>query len=557
MDIFDKYASRFNIDLSNANTRKEKIETIINEKKYVFDLLFDYLTNEEKHNYLQYANLNNKESFLISLPSKERISILKDNSLTFSDTTYQYIGLKLTSETEITEYLDLFKDRLGDYFISTIIEKIPNIQFKIEVTNKYIKDEYIKTLVIKSLPDNYKNTFINQIKSITNKVEIILSFNNKDYIKNYAVLKEYSSYRSKLVSATEDEDFIISMFKKIDSLKFRLNLITLITDNNLKEKLYNLIENESIRKFLLSNTNKNEFKDKLKESDLLATKVDKDITIGVELECCNKSIDLYRGLHTIFNDYDIKSDISVKSGFEITSPILHYNVKDLSTLKSVCSLLKENNFYTDNSCGGHIHIGASYFTNEQDYLTLLYLYANTEDILYYICDKEGTIKRPSCKRYAKKIKENIIKSIEGNLFDINNMSITEKLKEISLEREIGLNFKNLGSIFKNTIEFRMPNGEIDFNELLLNIKLFTRLIEVSHELSINPNDKLLSLSKETDETKKLDILLNILFDSDEEKILYKNRYIKNKLLDLKQQKQQLLNNGQSNEITNRLIRKVR
>ena len=62
----------------------------------------------------------------------------------------------------------------------------------------------------------------------------------------------------------------------------------------------------------------------------------------------------------------------------------------MTKLKSVCNLLKENKFYTDKSCGGHIHIGASYFTRKEDFYMLLYLYANTENILYYICDRKNT-----------------------------------------------------------------------------------------------------------------------------------------------------------------------
>ena len=53
------------------------------------------------------------------------------------------------------------------------------------------------------------------------------------------------------------------------------------------------------------------------------------ITIGVELETTNENINLFKNMPCLLGKFDVKSDTSVKSGFEIVSSIMHYNQKDL------------------------------------------------------------------------------------------------------------------------------------------------------------------------------------------------------------------------------------
>ncbi len=112
--------------------------------------------------------------------------------------------------------------------------------------------------------------------------------------------------------------------------------------------------------------------------------------------------------------------------------------------------LKKNNFYTDYTSGGHIHIGSSYLTKKEDYYMLLYLYINTEDILYFICDRKNSIKRNSINRYASKNKNHYIKAIENGVFDTNS-DIKKMLEYINSNRYKGLNFKNLNCVKKKLL----------------------------------------------------------------------------------------------------------
>ena len=73
----------------------------------------------------------------------------------------------------------------------------------------------------------------------------------QELIKKYSELPIYSNYRSKLVSATNDSEYIIKKFNEINVLKFRLNLINLITDENLKVSLIDKLENVGLKNLLI------------------------------------------------------------------------------------------------------------------------------------------------------------------------------------------------------------------------------------------------------------------------------------------------------------------
>ena len=165
---------------------------------------------------------------------------------------------------------------------------------------------------------------------------------------------------------------------------------------------------------------------------------------------------------------------------------------------------------------------------------LLYLYSNCEDIIYLITDKEGSVKRSNASVYAKKVKDVFIRAVrEGVISEKQSFEdLVDSLSCLNDSRYKGLNFNNLGSDDKNTIEFRMPNGEMDFKEILANIKLFAMLVQRSHDLNIRcDKDKELEvIGSNVSDKKKLEALLNTLFDNEEDKKVYKRRYRANNKL---------------------------
>ena len=296
----------------------------------------------------------------------------------------------------------------------------------------------------------------------------------------------------------------------------------------LKEKLIYRLGNKSLIEFIQSFN-------EMKEDIEIDNDIDSNITIGVELETCHKDIESLKVLKEMPHGFRITRDGSVHSGFEIVSPILHNTKEDMNNLNFICKILKENSFYTDNSCGGHIHLGADYLENIDEYKMFLHLYCNFEDIIYLICNKIHSKSRSSINRYANKTKLQYLNASKDGFFEkeyesLNNFK--EKIIELNDSRYKGLNVYNLKNSTKNTFEFRMANGEIDFNELYHNIKLYARLLQVSKELAnCGPDDPRLEylnlLNKPLTEKEKLGILLGLLFKNEKDRKFYKERYKKN------------------------------
>ena len=169
-------------------------------------------------------------------------------------------------------------------------------------------------------------------------------------------------------------------------------------------------------------------------------------------------------------------------------------------------------------CGGHIHIGADYLTDLQDWKNLRTIWNNTEKILYVISNRKGEIPRAGVLGYAQPISgkdESKQKTINlENESDLENFIAETKI--IQGTRYSGINYCNVGRKEKNTIEFRLPNGTLDPTTWIENINLFGGLVRVSHELS-----KIMLKSEEqrTEEEKKM--LYNyevIQMEQDERKV---------------------------------------
>ena len=540
IDNLKKYKT---VDLTDCKTREDKIIKIFKNLKYTYekDNFFKYLTSDEKTKYLFYTSYENIASYITKNHKTifENIKEIIKVNPSVNEYDLKRVMEEIKSEDIKYEYLCSVYSIMNHFYLEQTAAIFKDNKYIIKFyLNKIRYSKYSVDYVKRVLSDTAKSYFLKDFND-EEKATIILYIQDKNILKKYVDAPYLYKYRSTIVARTEDTNLILDKFIQIDSLTFKLNLINKVKDNDLKKMLICMLDDKNLMEFLISNEttlSNNDFVKKLCETTI----INPNITIGVELEACNENIKNFNKTKTVFNDFNIKQDLSVKSGFEIVSPILHYNLTDMNKLYQVCELLKRCNFYTDQSCGGHIHIGASYFTSKEDYYMLLYLYSNVENILYYITDKEGTIKRSSVERFAMKSKEEYLKAIDEGLFDKEhfNSEITDVFNEINKDRYKGLNFKNIGSEYKNTIEFRMPNGEIEFSELLANIKLFARLIEMSHELvridkTNEIKEKALKLSHTKDEEEKLLLLLEILFPNPTDRIIYLKRYKTNYALTLK------------------------
>lgn len=414
--------------------------------------------------------------------------------------SHQIISVALTFQN------DIFKCKI----IEIIAKETSLNPSLIYILVTHIKDNKTKQIYLNLLSPIYKYLLLEELD--LNSLPST-SINEKDIL---TLVKEFSSL------TTEEKDFVLVHIK----------------NKKLLDILLNQINDESIKDFIKSNVQTPEISSTEIKESVSKAKIDPRITIGVELEVCHPNIRKYSGLKKVMQDYKIVKDGSVKSGFEIVSPILHFNESDLNKLNSLCEMLSRGGFYTDDTCGGHIHIGASILDSFEDYYMLIYLFTNCENILYKICDRENSQKRRKTGDFCQKVKDCYLNALETGY-----LKTPETFEEFALilnciheTRYRGLNFRNILPDGINTIEFRMPNGEEEFKELLANITLFAKLIQTSHELTHleNESDKkrmAKSISYTQDEKERLELLMNILFDSEEERQIYYDRYTSNTLVE--------------------------
>lgn len=533
MENFFSVARKY-LEIDGNVSRSDILEKLKSNKSAI-SKIFYYLSEEEKKEYFCYAYSHTMISYLRNFNIDDKIDILVDVYNNIENYDLYRIFIDTDDDMEKEKYLAVFFEYLPEYYISLLIETVSDEGLKIKMCDKYLSDNSYLFRIVLTLSDLNKEKYIDRFSSINDQIEIILSFKDCNLIKKYVYMDKYKEYRAELVAGSNNYELIVNEFNgNAYNIIFRIKLINMIEDENIKLRLVHSLNDDCVRMFYLSNINN--CKNLL--SELTGTVIDKDITFGVELECSNEYIDKFMEIENIFGDYKIKKDSSVKNGFEIVSGILKYDTNDLNKLKNVCDLLYRCNFYTDYSAGSHIHIGAKYLDRKEDYIMLLYLYLNCEDILYFISDRKNTIKRRGIKSYASKNKIEYIKAIDAGLFTLEYNNIKELFDKICSSRYRGLNLKNIDKIDKNTIEFRMPNGEINFDELLLNIKLFGRLVEISHKLNDMEDDNYVKkmafmIGNTKSEKERLELLLNLLFDYEEERKIYRDRYFSNKILYLK------------------------
>ena len=297
--------------------------------------------------------------------------------------------------------------------------------------------------------------------------------------------------------------------------------------------------------------------------DIGKLNINENLTYGIELEAENDIEDedadyyrielinrdddpffdesFYEPYRTILN-WQVKKESSLFYGIEFASPILENCEDDIESIYRITTLMKQLRLHTTNDCGGHIHIGAHYFDCVDDYKNLFEIWGNSEKILYLIANKEGEYPREEVIKYAKPIpRENENKkSNEDDKYEF----IEDAKKRQDNIKKFGLNIKNVGDLYNNTIEFRMSNGTLEPEIILQNITLYARIMQASKEITKIMN-KIRNGEKITKEEKQkliykemlkrnipdddnMKILMNLLFDKDNERTIYEKRYYANK-----------------------------
>ena len=179
---------------------------------------------------------------------------------------------------------------------------------------------------------------------------------------------------------------------------------------------------------------------------------------------------------------------------------------------------------------GHIHYGADFLGNDyKAWENFFTIYFECEELFYKMCNKVGELPREGFTQFAKASNESI-----SSIFENGEISIKSKedldlvLNSLRDEKHRGINFGNIQEEGINTIEVRMPNGTIDINTLRQNIFLFGQLLNISKQMSTDldykRNEFIELKNHNLTEQKKVEKLLSLLFDTEKNKMIYRERW---------------------------------
>lgn len=389
-----------------------------------------------------------------------------------------------------------------------------------------LSDEYVEKIIDFFEGKKKYNLAINL--SSRSKINVLDNFDNDDKLK---IAKKLNDNEKEIALNKLDEQDKIILISTMKDEKIRKSSI----------KKSNL-ENNLILKTLYGNIDLDNIKLK---NDLIG--LHENITFGVELEVCGpikiveplKYKTSYNNPKKIILGYYLEPDSTINrdsniEGIEFISPILRDNEKDIKGLEYICNNIKDMGLKTDFTCGGHIHFGVDYFEKDpKAFENLFNIWDETEELFYKMANPEGEKPRSKVQDFAKPSENKIKNLYENGEIELKTEDDLKKIiydmkKQSVKERNRGLNITNIGDKEKNTIEFRIPNCTIDSKELLNNIRLFGKLFEVSKKMADNKEykkDVFENLkNKDVTEKRKLETLLNLLFDKEQEKDIYRRRW---------------------------------
>lgn len=482
---------------------REKILVSFNNIDYVFNYYDDF--------YYKFfiAKINNEENirveYLLKIEYNKVCDYSKDKylydailSLNEDINKLKLIDLVLDKKLKSKIYMSLKDKELIKKNIKNLTHK-DALSFLLSLSDKekieYINKGYYVPILICSLSiENFYKEF--GLISDTNKLECI----DKIEIPSvkFEVLKEYQNLFSK------------------ETLNAYMSKIYVDTvDPTLKEKIQNFLNNGAFNRVIYSNTLFSKQKDLNGLNPLIYNlNLAKNYSIGLELETYHENYQMFLNLERFLVNWIFKEETTVTNGVEINSNILYYNKKSLRELLYLCNFLNEFDFKINDECSNHIHIGFDAFNSVKEVKTLLELFANNENIFYMMANEKETPLRKYYASYARPISVYL-----ENAIYLHKLSDTKDLFDFMYElnccqedRLVAINFSNVFSFRKNTIEFRMSNGQTKYEEILLNMVLYLKLVDTAVKYKkIDPKlfNYITNINVPEEERKSL--LLRLLF----------------------------------------------
>lgn len=270
---------------------------------------------------------------------------------------------------------------------------------------------------------------------------------------------------------------------------------------------------------------------------------------------------------------------------EASSPIMKNDINDLNQIAAICTLLKALNAELHGATGLHINVGADYLEcNEKAIENLLKIWGECEELFFKMANPEDEVIRVDAHTMATPIKENIQNFFEEDgsitlntdedmerfLYQIQARNrldrviewanidqgyelewdlayaetdeekfqiyhkyeegIKKKEDEKSKVRWTSINFNHMKWNFDNPgrIEIRIFNSSLEPEIIFQDLELVGKMFEVSLKNAKDPNYKREEFEKlflrDVTETKKVNNLLNLLFDKAEQKEIFRKRW---------------------------------
>ncbi len=496
------------------------------------DISQNYISGQSIVNLL--VTVNDKNIILKYLEELEKYSFTEDNITSL---------INKIKDPEITaQYLENYKADFSRYNIIKMIKAIGEKTF----ISRYIGDSELqfsieeKIDLLSVVSDNeWVEDYMRDSKSGFTSEDILQFLKSTD---NIALVKQYMAKRD-LYGFTQEQ--IFGLIQAINDKKLTLDCMSNCEN-------YGLSNEDANKLRIIYDTN---YRNETLQDNRILGKINlpPEMTIGVEIECVGKMCPFLQAEgKKILDGWKVKQDNSVKSerenesGIEIVSPILTgENEMTAQSVEKVATILNKIGHYSNETCGGHIHIGANYLTSVEAWQNLVELYANTEMILYVISNQEGNVPRKDVGRYAMPISSDLEEAMKNGSVNLETEGDIETFKKnlvsFQNDRYKGINFFNLKSGGRNTIEFRLANGTVDPKMWTENINLFGGIVRVAQELAViqqkNPEDrtqnedKMLACFEQIrsgsfDEKQKLEDLLEMVIQ-ERDRDSYRKRYFRN------------------------------
>lgn len=266
------------------------------------------------------------------------------------------------------------------------------------------------------------------------------------------------------------------------------------------------------------------------------------ISLGIEIEFEKAKKKRITEFLENYPQWLLKNDHSLNHGLEINSPIFYNTKESWQELKRVMEELKKERAEFYHNAGAHFHVGTQVLGKDvSSWKNFLFMYAYYEDVLSRFFYGERLVPRVTTKTYAYPLAALICENIE----EIKNMESPCKIRNImplTCSNTVSFfhtNFSYLDEmLYRNTIEFRGPNGtreegvwqnniNVGVNLLLLSQNSQDNWLKYYYLLKENPiTDGKMLFYKYIHLKKALEIC-DLLFEDDIDKIYFLKQYLKN------------------------------